>query len=83
MNHKNITVKFLAAAFLFLLVFFTISTESSAQFLEAFAVVQQMKGDKTTSSEMKLNVDDSIVGGIGAGFNIGRVNLNMDLLFGG
>lgn len=41
-----------------------------------------MNGDKTTASEMTLDVDDSIVGGIGAGFNIGRVNLNMDLLFG-
>ena len=82
MEHKVFRVKFLTAAFLSLSIFFTLSTESRAQFLEVFAVVQQMNGDKTTSSEMTLDVDDSIVGGFGAGFNIGRVNLNMDLLFG-
>jgi opacity protein-like surface antigen len=53
-----------------------------AQYIEAFAVVQQMGGDKTTGLGMDVLVDDNVVGGFGAGMNIDGFNLNLDFLFG-
>ncbi len=53
-----------------------------AQYIEAFAVVQQMGGDETTGLGMDVLVDDNIVGGVGAGMNIDGFNLNLDFLFG-
>lgn len=53
-----------------------------AQFLEVFAIGQQMSGDKTTASEIKLEIAENTVAGVGAGLNIAKFNLNIDLLFG-
>lgn len=53
-----------------------------AQFIEAFAVGQQMKGDKTTFAEKKLKVADNFLFGAGAGFNLENFNMHIVLLFG-
>ncbi len=50
---------------------------------EIFALGQQMNGDTVTGLGMELKVDDTIVGGFGAGFNFDdHLNLNMDIFFG-
>jgi hypothetical protein len=67
--------------FLFLSIIFSFKV-CLAQFLEVFAVMQQLNGDKTTFMEQELTVSDNILGGLGAGFNIDNVNLNMVFLFG-
>ena len=54
----------------------------NAQFVEAFAVGQQMKGDKTTYGEKELKVADSFLFGAGAGFNLENFNMHIALLFG-
>jgi opacity protein-like surface antigen len=54
----------------------------NAQLVEVYAVVQQMKGNKTTFMDQELEVADNLLGGFGAGLNIENVNLNMALLFG-
>ena len=54
----------------------------SAQNIEAFALVQQMKGDETTGLDMTIEVDDAVIVGFGAGMNIDNFNLNIDMLFG-
>jgi opacity protein-like surface antigen len=55
---------------------------TEAQYIETYAVVQQMGGDRTTGLGMDVLVDDSVVGGVGAGINIDGFNLNLDFLFG-
>jgi len=64
------------------LVFLNLAGYSNAQYIEIFAIGQQMKGDKTTASEIILEVADNTAFGFGAGFNIDHFNLNLDLLFG-
>ena len=58
------------------------SDRCNAQLFEAFAVGQQMNGDKTTTAGKELEVSDNIMGGVGAGINIDNFNLNMVFLFG-
>lgn len=67
----------------FLLLFVSIFPgKSYGQFLEVFAVGQQMNGDKTTGLGKQLELSNNFMGGIGAGLNIQNFNLNMDFLFG-
>jgi hypothetical protein len=54
----------------------------NAQNFEVFAVVQQMKGDKTTFNDQDLNVADNTLAGFGAALNGENINLNMVFLFG-
>lgn len=58
------------------------SRSSEAQYVEAFAVVQQIAGDRTTGLSLDVSVDDAAVGGFGAGMNMDGFNLNVDFLFG-
>lgn len=44
--------------------------------------VQQMVGDITSFDTEELLINDFLVYGFGAGMNAGRLNLNMDFLFG-
>ena len=73
-----------SACIIFLILFsnFLFPIESKAQFLEAAIIGQQMNGDKTTSSEMALEVADYKFFGCAFGFNIDNINMNIDLLFG-
>jgi opacity protein-like surface antigen len=50
---------------------------------EIFVLGQQMTGDTVTGLGMEVKVDDTIVGGFGAGFNFhDYLNVNMDIFFG-
>ncbi|HOX85745.1 MAG TPA: outer membrane beta-barrel protein [bacterium] len=53
-----------------------------AQGLELFLIGQQMKGDQTTGLGQQLDIGEHSAGGFGMGIDMGKFNLNMDLLFG-
>jgi opacity protein-like surface antigen len=71
----------LIVIYLVLMNMFVLSNRCNAQ-IEAYVIGQQMQGDNTTISDTKLNIANSIVGGLGAGVNIDNFNLNLDFLFG-
>jgi opacity protein-like surface antigen len=54
----------------------------NAQNFEVFAIVQQMKGDKTKFDDQELKVADNTLVGFGAGLSGENINLNMAFLFG-
>jgi opacity protein-like surface antigen len=50
---------------------------------ELFALGQTMGGDSVTEAGIKLEIDNTIVGGIGMGYNFfNNLNLNTDVYFG-
>lgn len=52
------------------------------QILDVFVIGQHMKGDNTTGMGKHVALSDNTAGGFGAGINVEKFNLNMDLIFG-
>lgn len=53
-----------------------------AQIFEAYGIIQQLGGDKTTSLGEVLKIADNVAGGFGAGFSVSNVCANIDFIFG-
>jgi len=82
MHHNQHTVRYIGVALcvgLFALFNFK---DARCQCLEGFVIGQQMSADETPLAESTLEVDASFMGGFGAGFGLGRINMNLDFLFG-
>jgi len=89
MKDKAKKIRILTIICLSLVVFITTSIVCNAQEWsrkdkgEIFVLGQQMGDDSTTGLGIELEVDDTIVGGLGIGYNFhDHLNLNMDMFFG-
>ncbi|MBN1349690.1 outer membrane beta-barrel protein [candidate division KSB1 bacterium] len=82
MIKTTISNRFSYIAFIAIAVIASSAVPVSPQSVEAYIAGQQMSGDQTSSSAGVLLLHKSTVAGIGAGFGLGRINLNLDFLFG-
>jgi opacity protein-like surface antigen len=83
MKDKMYTVRFLAVFFLLVLSICSAPAWSRKGNNEIFAFGQAVSGDTTTGSDISFEIEDSFVGGLGAGTNFSdHFNLNADLFVG-